>query len=1215
MLSTFESSDPRLWLEIPKKKCKALEPQSKPCIFVGYPDGVKGYRLLNPTSHELCIERSVKFDESSSTSTSLPIEVLQLADSDSDSLDDDVVEHAPLDPLDHQTLESSDSDSSDDEDYVPSHSSDESSDSEVDPHGPLWARKTLQSAGDLVGDTSDMRCTHSYFIGPHSFFASASDPQSFREASDILEWDSAMDEEYSSLMKNDTWDLTPLPKGRKIFSIVGVDYTETFAPVAKMTSIRLTLAIATTNRWKVHQMDVKSAFLHGDLEEEIYMEQPLGYVHDPSLICKLKKSLYGLKQAPRAWYAKMDSFLLTSGFTRCHSDPNVYILWQDDSILILVLYVDDLLITENSSSIIDSVKTALANRFSMIDLGLLHYFLGIQISQSDSRILISQPKYALDLLAHFQMSDCKSSPTPFLSGVKLVSDCSTPLVDDSCRSHMSLHWKVAKWILHYVHGTYTDGIHYHGGVDIDLIGFTDSDWAAGNGASYEKKLKLKSKSLEKMMKASCHYLNSLAKEWNSSKQDNPTDGNQLSDQFPHDSTWNDVKTLIKTSDSLKDFEYFQWIRHRKGVLCSVGCFSLLLFGVLLIHVVTEGLRLSLAVPWTFAGCLSVLLFTRLLLCYEGSQMICCYVSLILFLLLLVSWFMDNSSRNSLPLSGTMSRWDLQYIDFSLLIGLPCLLSQSFSLTPEASYFWILGLSCLYIFILAAVHSFMSPYVFALQALNVLGVTFFFTLITLFIGYLGRDSDKQLYATIKALEESLSKSMLKENEAIQAFEQNKAEYPEKINHMKQFLNFIFHEIRVPFNVVVLGIGHMLGSSLSDEHQEILHMMEASSSCMSRLLNDVLDMGKIEAGKLHLEKQPFNMGELVNSLIWAFRDIFDSKGIEFYIQIDDAMKHLLFHHELIGDKHRLRQVLANYLSNASKFTPCNGKVGLHIVCNGTFIKDPLQMKLIPLEGVQGCKFFSCNGKRKENANKQQIFVSLTLSVEDTGIGISNEDKAKLFLPYTQFKAGSVQDGGGTGLGLCFAKKIVELSEGTVEVHSEVGKGSIFSFTMTFELCKSVTGDTEAETNSFDIQLDGRGLASNISVNKYTDYSLIGNKPKVLIVEDNQVNRKILRKLITSFNVDCEDVENGKKAVELCRNGCSYDMILIDKEMPVMDGLEATRELRAMGIKVPIVGLTGNALDSGRNQFLAAGVDEFFIKPISRHQLVRLLEAHNLIVRSKK
>ncbi|KAJ7521103.1 hypothetical protein O6H91_19G038000 [Diphasiastrum complanatum] len=109
---------------------------------------------------------------------------------------------------------------------------------------------------------------------------------------------------------------------------------------------------------------------------------------------------------------------------------------------------------------------------------------------------------------------------------------------------------------------------------------------------------------------------------------------------------------------------------------------------------------------------------------------------------------------------------------------------------------------------------------------------------------------------------------------------------------------------------------------------------------------------------------------------------------------------------------------------------------------------------------------------------------------------------------------------------------------------------------------------------------------------------------------MNRKILRRLLASFNVECEDAEDGKQAIELCQAGGAFDMILIDKEMPVMDGHEATRELRAMGIKVPIVGLTGNALESDRNQFLAAGVDDFFTKPLSRHQLVKLLEAYGLI-----
>ena len=147
------------------------------------------------------------------------------------------------------------------------------------------------------------------------------------------------------------------------------------------------------------------------------------------MVCRLKKSIYGLKQAPRAWYAKMDSFLLSVGFTRCHSDSNVYILRSDDAHLLLVLYVDDLIITGSTSFIIDSVKTSLQDRFAMTDLGLLHYFLGIEIHQSSAGITLSQPKYALDLLSRFHMSDCKPAHIPFLLGVKLEAKCTTPLVD------------------------------------------------------------------------------------------------------------------------------------------------------------------------------------------------------------------------------------------------------------------------------------------------------------------------------------------------------------------------------------------------------------------------------------------------------------------------------------------------------------------------------------------------------------------------------------------------------------------------------------------------------------------------------------------------------------------------------------------------------------------------------------------------------------------
>jgi hypothetical protein len=289
--------------------------------------------------------------------------------------------------------------------------------------------------------------------------------------------------------------------------VEGIDYNETFAPVAKMNSIHLVLALAASHKWEVHQMDVKSAFLHGDLKEEIYMEQPPGYVqNDSSLVCRLKKSLYGLKQAPRAWYAKMDSFLIATGFSRCHSDPNVYTKKVGSHLIILVLYVDDLILTGSDSKLLNHVKTSLKKKFEMTDLGFLHYFLGLQVLQTNEGIFLSQSKYACDLLHRFHMDDCKPSPSPFQSGVKLSATCTSPEVDATLyrqlvgsllylthtRPDLSFvvglvarymqtphesHWKAAKRILRYVRGTVQFGIHYSSGGTPLLVGFTDSDWA------------------------------------------------------------------------------------------------------------------------------------------------------------------------------------------------------------------------------------------------------------------------------------------------------------------------------------------------------------------------------------------------------------------------------------------------------------------------------------------------------------------------------------------------------------------------------------------------------------------------------------------------------------------------------------------------------------------------------------------------------------------
>jgi hypothetical protein len=273
-----------------------------------------------------------------------------------------------------------------------------------------------------------------------------------------------------------------------------------------MNSIHIVLSLAASHKWEVHQMNFKSILLHRDLQEEIYMEQPLGYVHnDSSLVCRLKKSLYGLKQAPLTCYAKMDNFLINTGFSRFHYNPNVYTKKVGSHLIILVLYVDDLILTGSDSKILNHVKTNLKKKFEMTDLGILHYFFGLQVLQTNEGFFLSQSKYACDILHHFHIDDCKPIPSLFQSGVKLTTTCTSSEVDATLyrqlvgsllyltHTHPNLsfvvgvvarymqtpqesHWKAAKRILPYVHGTVQFGIYYSSEGTPLLVGLTDSNW-------------------------------------------------------------------------------------------------------------------------------------------------------------------------------------------------------------------------------------------------------------------------------------------------------------------------------------------------------------------------------------------------------------------------------------------------------------------------------------------------------------------------------------------------------------------------------------------------------------------------------------------------------------------------------------------------------------------------------------------------------------------
>ncbi len=243
------------------------------------------------------------------------------------------------------------------------------------------------------------------------------EPTCFEQAVGNPKWDNAMDEEMVMLDANATWELVAFPKDKKtigckwVYKVehnadgsvskykarlvakgyvqtYGIDYEETYSLVAKMTTVRAIIAMAALKGWSLHQMDVTNVFLHGDLQEEMYMEQPPGYVDQThsNLVCRLKKALYGLKQAPRVWSDKIGQYLVTSGFQTSNANFSLNVKKTNHGIVVIVIYVDDLIITRDSNEDISNLKKLLKQKFEMKDLGKLCYFLGIEVIQSPKGI-------------------------------------------------------------------------------------------------------------------------------------------------------------------------------------------------------------------------------------------------------------------------------------------------------------------------------------------------------------------------------------------------------------------------------------------------------------------------------------------------------------------------------------------------------------------------------------------------------------------------------------------------------------------------------------------------------------------------------------------------------------------------------------------------------------------------------------------------------------
>jgi hypothetical protein len=288
--------------------------------------------------------------------------------------------------------------------------------------------------------------------------------------------------------------------------IEGLDYFDTYSPVAKLTTVRLVLALASINHWNLHQLDVNNAFLHGDLQEDVYMTPPPNIDAKPNQVCKLVKSLYGLKQASRKWYEKLTSILVSHHYKQAPSDHSLFIKQTSTSFTILLVYVDDILLAGNSLSEFAHIKQVLHTAFKIKDLGILKYFLGLEVAHSKSGVSLCQRKYCLDLLHDYGLSGCKPASTPSDPSIKLYNDSSPPFEDipayrrivgrllylNTTRPDITFitqqlsqflsspthtHYNAALRVLRYLKGCPGRGLFFYRSSSLHLQGFSDADWA------------------------------------------------------------------------------------------------------------------------------------------------------------------------------------------------------------------------------------------------------------------------------------------------------------------------------------------------------------------------------------------------------------------------------------------------------------------------------------------------------------------------------------------------------------------------------------------------------------------------------------------------------------------------------------------------------------------------------------------------------------------
>lgn len=522
-------------MRIPNANLKKLDARSKTVIYLGKEPGTKAHRVYDPKGKSIHVSRDVIFEEDkawdwsqegvtrATQSTNFLVlnnEMMQQGE----TVDSEYVEDIQSSPENSET--NSDSAISSPESNTNTEYSASSSESDE-------RSRRYRNLNEIYNVTEPIELDEEELL-----VMGIDEPVNYSQAAKEEKWRRAMKHEIDAVEKNGTWELTELPPGRKpielkwIYKIKrdaagqiikhkarivakgyvqkqGVDYEEVFAPVTRLETIRLILALAAKNSWEVNHLEVKTAFLNGEILEEVYVTQLEGFVKrgKEHLVCRLLKALYGLKQAPRAWYSKLNKSLSEIGFVRCPYDQAVYTRRVGNDVLIVAVYVDDILVTGSSLTLVQDFKLQMGYKLDMSDLGKLSYYLGIEVEQGVGYIRLKQTGYAKRLLEKSGMLGCNPTKFPMdpkevihkdetgvpvnvteyksmIGGLRYLVHTRPDLayaVGIICRfmeRPTSLHQNAAKRVLRYVKGTINFGLTYtQTNKNNILTGYSDSDMA------------------------------------------------------------------------------------------------------------------------------------------------------------------------------------------------------------------------------------------------------------------------------------------------------------------------------------------------------------------------------------------------------------------------------------------------------------------------------------------------------------------------------------------------------------------------------------------------------------------------------------------------------------------------------------------------------------------------------------------------------------------